>query len=774
MPGADGTPVDWHVLDTGPGAQGTIVCVHGNPTWGYLWRDVLRTLSPDWRVIAIDQTGMGYSERGRTRRLAERVAELVSFCQQEVSGPLILAAQDWGGPVAVGAAGSLEVEALILSNTAVAKPEDVRVPPLISMARRLVDLICRRTPVFVNGTARMTAKEHRDALRAPYRSASRREAVRDFVADIPVSSDDVSFEALAQSAKVLTENELPTLLIWGGNDPVFHDRFLRDLTRRIPQADVERFVDAGHLVLLDKSVGPLIRQWLGARLEGSSGSPSPRNGVSFRSVVEVLAAHSEDASAIYSGPDGTLSWSELEQRSSKVSGVLRAAGLERGTRVALLIPPSPDLLVALMAVWKNGGVPVLADASGGVHQLRQLVKAAAPSFVVGTKSSCAVAVALRFAPGARQAGFFSAPGVLDLRDPSKKGPELVLAPEDVAAIVHTSGATGPAKAVRYTHGAFAAQRVAAEALLSMTPGDAFTTSFAAFMVLAPSLEMMCVRPDFDIYKPSTLGFEELLAVSERAQVTAAWLSPASARCVVATAKGRTLPLDLVMLAGAPVPTSLMESIAAITGGEVRTPYGMTECLPVTDGRRQSGTGHHGGVDVGTALEGCSIVIEPLANAQGWGEILIKAPWMFDGYEQSAAADLNSWANRGGERFHRTGDVGYLEEGRLFCLGRLSHVIDTGGGVISSVEVEEPVAAALNREVAAVGTGPKGTQVLSVVVDTDVSLRVASQEVRMQVRAASPHRIAAVLEGRLPTDHRHESKVDRIALGDEVTAFLGGR
>ena len=101
--GSYGRPVDWHVLDTGPGPAGTVVCVHGNPSWGYVWRELLHGLTPGWRVIAVDQTGMGWSERGRPRRLADRVTELVSFCRQEVSGPLVLAAHDWGGPVAFAA-----------------------------------------------------------------------------------------------------------------------------------------------------------------------------------------------------------------------------------------------------------------------------------------------------------------------------------------------------------------------------------------------------------------------------------------------------------------------------------------------------------------------------------------------------------------------------------------------------------------------------------------------------------------------------------------------
>jgi len=116
--GSDGRTVNWHVLDTGPGPAGTIVCVHGNPSWGYVWKALLTSLAPEWRVIAIDQTGMGWSERDRPRLLADRVVELVTFCDQEVAGPFVLAAHDWGGPVAVGASASLDVEALILCNTA--------------------------------------------------------------------------------------------------------------------------------------------------------------------------------------------------------------------------------------------------------------------------------------------------------------------------------------------------------------------------------------------------------------------------------------------------------------------------------------------------------------------------------------------------------------------------------------------------------------------------------------------------------------------------------
>ena len=512
--------MDWHVLDTGSGPAGTVVCVHGNPSWGYVWRDLLTTLSPTWRVIAVDQTGMGWSERGRPRQLADRVAELVAFCRQEVDGPLVLAAHDWGGPIAVGASGPLGAEALILGNTAVAKPDDVAVPPLIAVARRLVDLVCRRTPTFVEGTARMTAREHRAALRAPYRTPERRAAVRDFVADIPVGPDDPSYVALQACAAVLDERQVPTLLLWGGRDPVFHDRFLADLRSRIPHADVERFAGAAHLVTLDAPVGPVVARWLAGvriRTNGSTdavaGDPTPP----FNSVLDALGSRCHDTSAAYDGPDGTLSWADLDARSSMGARSLQLAGLRPGDRVSLLVPPSCELLVAAGAVWKAGGVPVVADASAGLRQLRRLVRAAAPRFVVGTPATVALATALRFAPGGtrvvvgRSPGA-RAPGAVAL-EPGVSGPggyePVVLRATDVAAIVHTSGATGPAKAVRYTHGALAAQRDVVGPLFDMRPGDAFTTSFGPFMLLAPSLQMTCVRPDFPVERPSALGFDEL-------------------------------------------------------------------------------------------------------------------------------------------------------------------------------------------------------------------------------------------------------------------------
>src|SRR5690606_20172847 len=83
-PDAEGTPRHWHVLDTGPllrerGEEpvATLVCVHGNPTWSYLWRRVVASAPAGWRVVAVDQLGMGWSERtAEPRSLPQRIEDL--------------------------------------------------------------------------------------------------------------------------------------------------------------------------------------------------------------------------------------------------------------------------------------------------------------------------------------------------------------------------------------------------------------------------------------------------------------------------------------------------------------------------------------------------------------------------------------------------------------------------------------------------------------------------------------------------------------------------
>jgi acyl-coenzyme A synthetase/AMP-(fatty) acid ligase/pimeloyl-ACP methyl ester carboxylesterase len=782
--------VDWSILDTGTGAMGTIVCVHGNPTWGYLWRDFLKTLSPDWRVIAIDQTGMGWSPRAEPHTLEQRSAELVAFCEQHTTGPLVIVAHDWGGPVALGAVSSLDVSAVILGNTAVAKPERTPMPPLIAMARRFVDLACRRTSLFVSGTAAMAAKEHRAALRAPYRTAARRAGVAEFVADIPIAPGDTSWMALQNSAANLANLRIPLLIVWGGRDPVFHDRFLSDLLTRAPHADVHRFPDAGHLVPLDEPMAEIASDWLdrvlGSSRTAATGTPAdvpPASDRQFDNITSGLMRRSADDETAFSDASGSASWSALAQSSANIARVLVERGLAVGDRVAMLVPPGAELLSAAYGVWLAGGVLVVADSGLGAKGLRSVLRASRATWTFGTPKTLAAARALRWTPGAHLICTARFPGAINISKTSESADVVLptIEAEFEAAIVHTSGSTGPAKPVRYSHLALSAQRDVIRDSFTMTPDRGFVTSFAPFVLLGPALGVPCVLPDIDVAKPVELDFERFAKVCESSPIDVAWLSPASARTIVTTAAGRTVKLRLVMLAGAPISPELASSIATVTGADVRSPWGMTEAMPLTDGVGAAACVELG-TNTGRPLRGAEIVVlpldrdnlEPLPTGE-WGELAVSASWMFDGYEHQWSTEQRSEILLAGHRFHRTGDLGLFDEsGNLHQLGRVQHALAIPGRNIPSVLIEQPLATELGRQVAAVGIGPRDTQVIAVVVQSIGKIRLADPELTSRVRSVSGFVIAAVLEGQLPVDIRHQSKVKRDVLASSVSMFLAGR
>ena len=833
VPGAHGEKHLWHVLDNGvPDPAGTLLCVHGNPTWSYLWRRLVSAAPPGWRVIAPDQLGMGWSERpAAPRALAQRVADLGNLTAAlGVSGPVVTVAHDWGGIISLGWAleHRQDVRGVVLTNTAVAMPEGDLGPALIRLAHApgLRAAVTVGSSVFVRGATALSwpplPREIRQAYAQPYPSAARRRAVGEFVADIPFRQGHPSRPAQEAIAEGIRTLDVPALLLWGPRDPVFGEKYLADLRERLPRADVHRYEGASHLLPEDApQYAEAVASWVTDTV-ASDAAARPSRGTSAEPPARPWSAlmdrsRDESPAVVETGGD-SVSWAQLARRVADLAAGLAAAGVRPGDRVALLLEPSVDLTAVVYATWRAGAVIVVADKGLGFRGMRRALRGAAPDHVLGSTAGLAAA-RLMGLPGrrigagrgtARPRRLLGADDdltSLEILGRSSSAPAEVL-PDSDCAVVFTSGATGPAKGVIYTQRQVGAQLELVRTAYRLTSGDSLVAAFAPFSILGPGLGIASSVPDIDVTAPDRLTAAKLADAAAAVGATVVFGAPAALRGVAATASELTAEqrsalgrIRLLMSAGAPVPTPLLHDLrGTFPVAEPHTPYGMTEALPVTDVTLDEieAAGAGDGVCVGRPVPDVEISISPLSpsgvadgpltSSSGvLGEVCVRGPHVKDRYDGLWATDRAAGRDPG---WHRTGDVGHLDgEGRLWIEGRLAHVITTADGPVAPIGPEQRIERLDAVPAAAVvGVGPEGAQVVVAVVVPGTPARprplrarrpvrrlgAAPAELADEVRAAAGLTVAAVLvTTALPVDIRHRSKVDRAELARRATRVLSG-
>ncbi|MCW2809942.1 MAG: alpha/beta fold hydrolase, partial [Friedmanniella sp.] len=850
VPDAAGVTRRWHVLDNGAEPTvGTMLCVHGNPTWSYLWRRFLAQAPTGWRVVAVDHLGMGWSERlDAPRTLPERVSDLGTLTAAlEITGPVVTVAHDWGGLISLGwaLAHSDQLAGVVLTNTAVNLSVDAAPPGLIRLARTraLRQTVCVRTPVFLQGASALSRPRlpaaARRGLELPYGRADRRQSIGDFVADIPVGPDHPSrpaFDAIGAGLGALAQ--VPVLLLWGPRDPVFTERQLEDLLHRMPHADVQRYAGASHLVTEDApQTSTDAWRWVGDLGLGSTGSQSggaaerPASPASEptaegpsgaarpprRPWDALLARAGDPAPAVVElsgGTTTTTSFAELERRVRDLAAGLAADGVRPGDRVALLVPPGVDLTVAVYAVWRVGAVIVVADAGLGLRGMAHALRSAGPDHVIGIGKALVAMAALRIPgrrivaepwPAALRRALGWGASLPELEASGRGRPVPELPPADAeAAVLFTSGATGPAKGVVYRLSQLRAQIDQLQSTYALTGADRWVAAFAPFALYGPALGVGAAVPDMSVTAPGTLTARALAEAVQAIEATVVFASPAALRNVVATASALTAEqraslgtVRLLMSAGAPVPARLLVQVQELLpAAELHTPYGMTEALPLADISlpeiQAAGSGH--GVCVGRPRPGVQVRLSPLddlARAEGeltdrtgvTGEICVAAAHVKERYDRLWATERRSSRNPG---WHRTGDVGHLDDqGRLWVEGRLVHVLSTERGPVTPVGLEQRVEGLAGvGSAAVVGVGPGGRQQVVVVVEpvagsdrvrdglADPTLTAAVRD--LLAAGERPVSVAAVLVLRhLPVDIRHASKIDRAAVGRWAGQLLAG-
>jgi haloalkane dehalogenase len=284
-----------HYLDEGPRDAPVVLMLHGNPTWSFYYRNLVKALRGQFRCIVPDHLGCGLSDKPGDEqydyRLRSRIEDVDSLVRHlEITEPLTLVVHDWGGMI--GFAWAIENPDLIdrtvvLNTAAFPLPDDKKMPPALSLVRDTAvgAFLVTRFNAFSGIAARVAFKkpvsrEIRAAYTRPYDSPKNRIATLRFVQDIPLKETDPGFDILINTAERLhLLHDKPCLIAWGERDFVFDTPFLNKWLEYFPEAQLHRFPDCGHYVLEDGGPGLIntISRFIGIREDSDHGHASGKN-----------------------------------------------------------------------------------------------------------------------------------------------------------------------------------------------------------------------------------------------------------------------------------------------------------------------------------------------------------------------------------------------------------------------------------------------------------------------------------------------------------------
>jgi acyl-CoA synthetase (AMP-forming)/AMP-acid ligase II len=494
---------------------------------------------------------------------------------------------------------------------------------------------------------------------------------------------------------------------------------------------------------------------------------------------------------------------ELDRESNRLARGLAGIGIGPGVRAVLMVTPGLEFFALTFALFKAGAIPVMVDPGMGIRNLKACLADAEPQAFVGVTKAHLARVLFGWSRATNRVNvtvgpriFWGGHSLRSILDTDRSPIMAEVRPDDVAAILFTSGSTGVPKGAVYTHGNFEAQVQSLRDDYGIVPGERDLATFPLFALFGPALGMASIVPAMDASKPITADPRRLVAAAHYQKTTNIFASPALIEKLgrYGEKTGAKLPgVKRVISAGAPAePQSLARFARMLDPGTPILPsYGATEALPVSmishselieDTAAKTAAG--AGVCIGRPVKSVEVrVITILEEAiSQWsdglvlpagkiGEIVVKGPQVTQSYfRRPGATALAKIADpAGGPAWHRMGDLGYFDaEGRLWFCGRKSHRVQTAAGDLYT----EPIERIFNtheavRRTALVGVGSAGAArpVLCVELEpgTDAS-RWAELERDLRALGAA-HESAKQIEAfllhpKFPVDVRHNAKIFR--------------
>jgi acyl-CoA synthetase (AMP-forming)/AMP-acid ligase II len=509
-----------------------------------------------------------------------------------------------------------------------------------------------------------------------------------------------------------------------------------------------------------------------------------------------------------------LTFSQLENETNRLAHALTEIGIRRGTRTILMVKPSLDFFSLIFALFKIGAIPVVVDPGMGVRRMVMCLKSTRPRAFIGIPAAHLVRTVFRrhfksvktwVTVGPRL--FWGGSTLSQLRNASRdRFPTAHTLRDDTAAILFTTGSTGPAKGAIYSHGNFDAQLVQIREHLDFGPDEIDLSTFPLFALFYPALGITAVIPDMDPTRPAEVNPEKILAAITNQGITNMFASPALLNRVGRYGETHRIKLPSlrrVISAGAPVSADIIERFCGMLcrGAVIHTPYGATEAVPIisiTSEEILSETRHLTdkgfGICIGRPINEIPIKIVSITDRpiDTWndrlevsdgeiGELCVQGGLVSRGYYDNAKADRLSKIKDGDRFWHRMGDLGWRDtKGRIWFCGRKSHRVVTARTTLYTIPCEGIFNqhSAVSRS-ALVGVGPRNARTPVMVIEraetgrnlpraelTAELLELADQyEITRRIRTILYHRS-------FPVDIRHNSKIFREKLSDWAERRVG--